>query len=451
MTRKFADQPAVPRNWGRLSLEHSKTDSLQPNPRNPRRHNRQHIRAIASSLRRFGLNAPIIINPRQQILAGHAIWQAAKLVGLEEVPTIVVSHLQEAEELLYMIAANRLGDLSSFDDAALATLFLELDNLEVDLEDSGFSTAEIDLLIEGLSNSSEEDPGSLELDPGPPVTRLGDQWHLGRHRICCGDATDLATMGSLMAGKKAAMATVDMPYNVRISGHVSGNGRVRHREFLVASGEMSSPQYMGFLKSATAQLVEHTVDGSLHYLFIDWRHIEELQTACRGIYSGLINICVWVKNGPGLGSPYRSQHELILVLKNGKARHRNNVQLGKFGRDRSNVWQFPNANTFSRTSEEGNLLQQHPTPKPVALIADAILDATARGAIVLDTFLGSGTTVIAAERTGRCAYGLELDPIYVDLIIRRWQNYVGEPARHAISGKTFDEIARERVAVCGAQ
>jgi len=307
--------------------------------------------------------------------------------------------------------------------------------------------AEIDLRIASLEDSSEtiEDPSDLvpEVPPGPPLSKLGDLWVLDRHRVLCGNALDPAAFAILMGEERAATVFTDPPYNVRIDGHASGLGAIHHRPFPMASGEMNRPEFTAFLGEALRNLAAFSVDGALHYICMDWRHAEELLDAGRGVYGELKNMCVWIKSNCGMGSLYRSQHELVFVFKHGRNGHRNNVQLGQFGRNRSNVWRYPGANSFARCGEEGNLLALHPTVKPVALVADAILDCSARGDIVLDAFLGSGTTVIAAERTGRRCCGLELDPGYVDTIVRRWEAMTGGSARHAASGRSFDDLARE--------
>jgi DNA modification methylase len=248
----------------------------------------------------------------------------------------------------------------------------------------------------------------------------------------------------LLADERAAMIFTDPPYNVPIAGNVSGLGATRHREFVMASGELDAAQFTAFLKRACALLARHSADGWLHFICMDWRHMAEVLAAGREVYTELKNLCVWAKDNGGMGSLYRGQHELVFVFKSGRGAHRNNVQLGQYGRNRGNVWRYPGANSFARTSDEGNLLALHPTVKPVALVADAILDCTARGDLVLDAFLGSGTTVLAAERVGRRGYGLELDPLYVDTIIRRWQTFTGDQARHAATGQTFDEQATAR-------
>jgi DNA modification methylase len=293
---------------------------------------------------------------------------------------------------------------------------------------------------EGVKDSADEIPQS---EPTIPVSQTSDIWSLGRHRVFCGNCLDAKSYSTLMEGRQGSMVLTDPPFNVRIDGHATGLGAIHHNNFRMASGEMSEAEFTDFLAHAFALLVQHTVDGSIHFAFMDWRHLPEILAAGKQIYTELKNLCVWVKDNGGMGSLYRSQHELVLVFKNGKNDHRNNVQLGQFGRYRTNVWNYPGANSFSRSTEEGNLLQLHPTVKPVALVADAIMDCSARGDIVLDPFLGSGTTVIATERTGRICYGMEIDPVYVDTIVRRWQRFTGLLATHAISGKSFDEIEKE--------
>jgi DNA modification methylase len=445
---------APPRNWKSLQIIELPIATLHSTKGNPNRHDRRQIQALTRSLKAFGFNVPILIDSGRNVLAGDARLLAAKELGLDLVPTIELSHLDEARAKAFMIADNRLAQMARWDEKVLAIWFKELSDIVLDfsLEDTGFTMGEIDILIEGLSGPGTitQDAGDIIPALGPAVTTVGSTWLLGRHRVSCANALDDSSFPELMAGQKARLVFTDPPYNVRIPGHASGNGRVRHRNFITASGEMTPEEYTAFLRSVIVLLVLYSIDGSLHYLFIDWRHIEELQRACRGAYSELKNVCVWVKTNAGLGSFYRSQHELVFIYKQGKKPHRNNVQLGRFGRDRTNVWTFAGANSFGRAGEEGNLLAMHPTVKPVALVANAILDASERGDIVLDPFLGSGTTIIAAERTGRTAYGLELDPAYVDVIVRRWQLYTGEQARNAHTGKTFDETAAEMEESSGA-
>jgi DNA modification methylase len=305
---------------------------------------------------------------------------------------------------------------------------------------------EIDLRIGALDDQpTAKDPADaiVEPNPSPPVSKPGDLWLLGRHRVLCGTVLDLAAWQTLMGPERAAMVFTDPPYNVPIDGHASGLGAIRHRSFAMAAGEMSRAAFSVFLATSLSHLAAFSAAGALLYICIDWRHIGELLAAGHAADTSLENLCVWVKDNAGMGSLYRSRHELVFVFKTGRGRHRNNVQLGRFGRSRSNVWNYPGVNSFSRQTGEGNLLALHPTVKPVALVGDAMLDCTERGDIVLDGFLGSGTTVIAAERTGRRCYGVELDPAYVDTVVRRWQRLTGESARHAVGDRLFDDLAGE--------
>ncbi len=286
-----------------------------------------------------------------------------------------------------------------------------MSGLDFSLELTGFEMAEIDLRIASLDDLPEPDSNPAdalpELPAGPPLSKQGNVWLLGRHRVLCGNALDPEACRALMGDERAAIVFTDTPYNVAIDGHAGGLGAIHHRPFPMASGEMDRPEFTAFLGQAFRNLATFSVEGSLHYICMDWRHMEELLAAGRSVYSELISLCIWTKDNAGMGSLYRSQHELVFVFKRGRHGHRNNIQLGRFGRNRSNVWRYPGANSFARCGEEGNLLALHPTVKPVTLVADAILDCSARGDIVLDAFLGSGTTVIAAERTGRRCYGLE--------------------------------------------
>jgi DNA modification methylase len=352
----------------------------------------------------------------------------------------MLGHLTEAQQSAFLIADNRLTENSSWDDRLLGEQLKTLAEMDLtfDLEATGFEVPEIDLLIDGLGIVADTDADDqVPAVTGPRVTRAGDLWQLGKHRVHCGDALRAENHAQLMAGAKANLVITDPPYNVVIDGHASGLGRVKHREFGMASGEMSRPEFTDFLRSAMVAARESSLVGSLAYWFMDWRHMDEILGAGTAAYSDLLNLCVWTKTNAGMGSFYRSAHELIFLFKNGTSSHRNNIQLGKFGRYRTNVWSYPGANVFSRSGAEGDLLSLHPTPKPVALIADVIKDCTARADIVLDPFLGSGTAVIAAERTGRVCYGLELDPCYVDGAIRRWQAHTGLDAVLVESGETF--------------
>jgi DNA modification methylase len=439
-----------------MSVAYRRIEELKPDPTNPRLHSKKQIRQIANSIAAFGFNVPILIDREGKVRAGHGRLLACGELGITEVPTLCLDHLSPGQARAFMIADNRLTEIGAWDERLLAQQLKDLSLLSLDfnIEVTGFETAEIDLRIASLEDKPERDDDPADMVPevpaAPPLSKIGDIWVLGRHRVLCGNALDPAAFAALMVEEHASMVFTDPPYNVPIEGHASGLGAIHHRPFPMASGEMDRPEFTAFLGEAFRNLAAFSLDGSLHYLFMDWRHIEELLAAGRGVYGELKNLCVWVKDNAGMGSFYRSQHELVAVFKHGRQGHRNNVQLGQFGRNRTNVWHYPGANSFARCSEEGNLLALHPTVKPVAMIADAILDCSARGDIVLDAFLGSGTTVIAADRTGRRGYGLELDPGYVDTIIRRWQALTGGSARHAASGRSFDDLAREAEAANAA-
>jgi DNA modification methylase len=431
-------------------------DELKPDPGNPRRHSKKQIRQIAASIKTFGFNVPILIDRNGNVIGGHGRLHACRLLGIIEVPTLCLDHLTPEQVRAFRIADNRLTEISTWDDRLLAEQLkaLSVHGLDFNIEVTGFEMGEIDLRIALLDESPERDDDPADAVPevpdGPPLGKIGDLWLLGPHRILCGDARDPAFFAMLMGEERAAMAFTDPPFNVAIEGHVSGLGAVHHRPFPMASGEMDRSEFTAFLGEACRNLASFSVAGSIHFICMDWRHAEELLAAGRNAYGELKNLCVWVKDNGGMGSFYRSQHELVFVFKHGCNGHRNNVQLGRFGRNRSNVWRYPGANSFARCGDEGNLSALHPTVKPVAMVADAILDCSARGDIVLDGFVGSGTTVIAAERTGRRCCGLELDPLYVDTIIRRWQKLTGGSARHAASGRSFDDLAREAEAANAA-
>ena len=421
---------------------------LKRDPRNPRVHSDRQITQLAKSIDSFGFLWPVMIDGTQRVLAGHGRIEAAKRLGFQDVPTISIHHLSESQRRAFMIADNRLAEQASWDEKLLAEQLKELCevDLDFDLEATGFEIGEIDVLIEGASPEAKgnSDPADdLPETKSVAVTRAGDLWLAGPHRIYCGNSLNPESYSALMESRRAAMVFTDPPFNVKIDGHATGLGTIRHKNFQMASGEMTETEFTDFLAQVMQRCALHSVDGSLHYAFMDWRHMPELLAAGKQVYSELKNVCVWVKDNGGMGSLYRSQHELIFVFKSGKESHRNNIQLGQYGRYRTNVWHYPGVNSFSRSTDEGNLLELHPTVKPVALVADAIMDCTSRRDIVLDPFLGSGTTVIAAERTGRVCYGIELDPQYVDTTVRRWQAFTGQSARHERSGRSFAELERE--------
>lgn len=424
-----------------LEITYLQAESLKPDPRNARVHSEKQFRQIAQSIQSFGFNVPLLIDDQQKVIAGHGRLLAARSLGWDTVPTITLSHLSESQRMAFLIADNRLTENSSWDEQMLGEQLKILSELELDfhLEAIGFEVPEIDLLIDGVNTVPEADPDDrLPEVSEMAVTVSGDLWQLGKHRVLCGDSLSTASYERLMEGAKADLVIADPPYNVVINGHATGNGSVHYREFAMASGEMNSTEFTEFLRKAMIVARDHSTPGSLAYYFMDWRHMTEILSAGRQVYTELLNLCVWAKSNGGMGSFYRSAHELVFLFKNGTGSHRNNIQLGKFGRYRTNVWNYPGANTFSRSNSEGDLLALHPTPKPVALITDAIKDCTARGDLILDPFLGSGTAVIAAERSGRRCYGLELDPLYVDTTLRRWQRQTKLDAVHVETGVTFN-------------
>lgn len=426
-----------------LTVEYSSVGSLVAFPNNARTHSKHQIRQIAASIEKFGFTNPILVDNKHTIIAGHGRVAAAKLLGLERVPTIRLEGLSEQEIRAYILADNRIAEKAGWDKSILAIELQNLINLDTDFSVTitGFEIPEIDLILaESSSNADQDEPLDMS-EAGPRVTKPGDLWLLGKHRILCGNALEASCFKSLMGNRKANLVFVDPPYNLPIEDNVSGKGVVHHQDFAMASGELSNAEFGAFLVSSLSNLARNSVDGSIHYVCMDWRHVGELLAAGKQVYDNLLNLCVWTKNNGGQGSLYRSRHELVFVFKKGKRPHRNNVMLGKHGRYRTNVWEYPCATTFSRQGEEGNLLSYHPTVKPVPLVADAILDCSARGELVLDSFLGSGSTLLAAERVGRICYGIELAPEFVDVAVRRWQRHTGERAVLEASSKTFDELA----------
>ncbi|WP_109354752.1 DNA methyltransferase [Sphingorhabdus sp. EL138] len=419
---------------------------LKPAKRNARTHSPAQIRQIAASMEQFGFTNPVLIDANGQIIAGHSRVEAAKLLDISEVPTLCLDHLSEAQVRAYVIADNKLAENAGWDPDILALEFQYLDCLDLDFEltITGFEMAEIDGML--VIEPETEEPDVPEISDGPAVTRPGDLWTIGKHRLYCGDATHRQSFDALFEGSNPAqMVFTDPPYNVPISGHVCGLGTVQHREFDMASGEMTEQQFEDFLKSALGHVAAASIDGSIHYVCMDWRHMTELLSAGSTSYDELKNLCVWTKTNGGMGSLYRSQHELVFVYKKGTAPHINNVELGKHGRNRTNVWQYQGINSFGDSRDED--LATHPTVKPIAMAEDAILDCSKRGGIILDAFAGSGTTLVAAHRASRVGYGLEVDPAYCDVIVRRMQEETGEAAVLHGTGETFNaraEVADEK-------
>jgi DNA modification methylase len=431
-----------------MRIENKLVVDLKPYLHNARTHSTKQIRQIAKSIKRFGFCNPVLISDDNQIIAGHGRVEAARKLGIEMVPTVRLTHLSEVEKRAYILADNKLAEKAGWDRETLAIELQALADLDFEIELTGFVTSEIDIILDEARDSGSATSGPE--DAIPPyahqyaVSRPGDLWILGSHRLLCGDARDPLAYDRVLQGARAEFVFTDPPYNVRIDGHVCGLGRIRHKDFAMACGEMSESQFTTFLETVFRLLVANTTDGSIHQICMDWRHMTEMLQAGSKVYSELKNLCVWNKTNAGMGSFYRSKHELIFVWKHGGSAHINNFELGQHGRSRTNVWNYDGVNTF----KSGRLdeLAMHPTVKPVALVADAIKDCSTRNGVVLDPFCGSGTILLAGERTGRRIYALEIDPHYVDVAVRRWQAFTGKDAVLAVSGKTFDEVSEDRPA-----
>lgn len=447
MSKSLVEQSIAAHDEDReLQIEYRPIAKLTLRQRNPRIHSQKQIRQIADSIRTFGFTNPVLVDGESVVIAGHGRVRAAKLLGMDRVPTIRLDHMSDAQIRAYVIADNKLAENAGWDRDLLAVELQYLSELKIDFDVTitGFETAEVDLLIGGLSDQDAIDQVP-DVDPNvPAVSRPGDLWSIGRHRLLCADATKAESFSRLMTGDQAQTVFIDPPYNVPIDGHVTGLGRVKHAEFVMASGEMSEAEFVRFLRTVFGHLIHHSTDGSIHYVCMDWRHIGELLAAAEDTYSEMKNLCIWAKTNGGMGSLYRSRHELVFVFKAGTAPHINNVELGRHGRNRTNVWDYAGANTFR--SGRDTELAMHPTVKPVALVADAILDCSRRKGIVLDAFAGSGTTLLAADRTGRIGRGIEIDPRYVDVAIRRLAEHAGLEAVHADTGTSFEAIAAARSA-----
>ncbi|GGL50720.1 methyltransferase [Wenxinia marina] len=417
---------------------------LAPYARNNRRHSSVSVRKLMDGIKSFGFVSPILVDGEGVIIAGHGRVEAARLLGLTSVPTVTIEHLSGAQIRALRIADNRLAELSSWDEDNLRLEFADLielnldGSLDLDVTITGFEMPVIDLMIRSSGIESEAPTETVEEpDPAAPiVTRPGDLWKLGHHRLFCGSSLDEASWTTLMGEETPRMAFTDPPYNVPVNGHVRSGRSGGHREFAMASGEMSETEFAEFLVKSLGQLHARLVAGGVAMVCIDWRHVAELIAAGRQVGFDLINLCVWNKTNGGMGSLYRSKHELICIFRKHGASHLNNVELGRHGRNRTNVWDYAGVNSFGAGRDAD--LADHPTVKPTALVADALMDVSNPGDIVIDGFGGSGATLLAAEKTGRRARLIELDPAYVDVAIRRWQTLTGQSAIHAPSGETFD-------------
>ena len=416
-------------------------DGLKPHPRNPRTHSKNQIQQIARSIEEFGFVNPILIDKQKNIIAGHGRVLAAKQLGITQVPyNEIPPDLTSAQLKAYVIADNKLAENAGWDREMLSLELLEIQSLdlEFDLSFTGLELAEIDLLLSPDLNETEEEPPAQIVAPNEVVTQLGDIYQLGCHRILCGDFTNKKAWKILMSRERAHMVFADPPYNVPMKGHASGLGKFQHDEFVNAHGEMSEEEFIEFLKTLFFFLTFFSRKGSIHFICMDWRHQYEILVAARKHYTELKNLCVWNKTNGGMGSLYRSKHELIFVFKHGSTLHVNNVELGTHGRYRTNVWDYAGSNAFHEDRDQE--LAFHPTCKPIAMIADAMLDCSHRNHLIVDPCVGSGSTVLAGERTQRRIFAMELDPKFVDTTIIRWQEVTGKDAIHVASGKTFNQM-----------
>ena len=437
---------ALPAVSKRVVSEIASLASLRPSPNNARTHSKRQVQQIARSIREFGPTNPIVADPTGEIIAGHGRWLAANQIGLHAFPVMRVFGLTEHQKSALRLADNKIAANAGWNLEILAAELETLTNVEFDATVTGFSAPEIDLILEGArgkSDPSADVVAAAERDR-PATSRVGDVWECGKHRLLCGDACAAESYDVLLGGERAQMVFTDPPYNVRIAGHAGGLGAIQHREFAMASGEMSSDEYRDFLGNFLRLAAAHSANGSIHFVCMDWRHTTEILRAAHQANLTWKNLCVWRKAAIGMGTFYRSQHELVFVLKNGDAPHINNFELGQHGRTRTNVWEYSAADAPDVTRREA--LAMHPTVKPAALVADAIKDCSTRGGIVLDPFGGSGTSMIAAEMTGRRGRLIELDAHYVDAAVRRWEGYSGGEAIHAASRQTFAEVASDRAA-----
>ena len=429
----------------KLKIQMTTISELKPWATNARTHSKKQVRQIAESIQTFGFTNPILIDDEQTILAGHGRIAAAKSLGMASVPCVKLSHMSPEQKRAYVLTDNKLALNAGWDEDILAgelEALISLD-LDFDIDVIGFSISEIDSLIEGKANEEDGDPDD-DLIPeaiAPARCSFGDVWQLGAHRLVCGDALDPHWSALLMDGERARMVFTDPPYNVPIDGHVGGSGAIKHREFAMASGEMSQSQFTSFLTQSFERLADHSVDGSIHFICMDWRHIREITQAGDQVYDELKNMITWVKDNGGMGTFYRSRHELIFAFKFGAEPHTNTFELGQYGRYRTNVWEYKGVNT--RRAGRMEELALHPTVKPVQMIADAIKDVSGRGEIVLDIFGGSGSTLIAAHKTGRRGYLMELDPLYGDVILERWEVFPKDEAIQTVCGIPLDHPSQQ--------
>ena len=433
-----------------LKVETVDVSALRPYSGNARVHSRAQVAQIAKSLETFGFTNPILVSEELEIIAGHGRAAAAKLIGMEKVPVLRLSDLTPAERRAYVLADNKLALNAGWDREILAIELGGLIDLGFEVETTGFTLGEVEVILEEAESSRPDDTKDGVEDEIPVLqdtagSALAMSGRQGATCLVCGDARDEKAYDALLGNERCDLIFTDPPFNVPIDGHVCGSGRIRHREFAMGVGEMTSAEFTSFLSQSLTPAATRCSDGAIAFVCIDWRHMEEMVVAGKAAFSELKNVCVWNKNNGGMGTFYRSKHEFIFVFKNGSAPHVNTFGLGETGRPRTNVWDYPGVSSVGpRRMEE---LAMHPTVKPTRLVADAIRDCSRRGDLVLDPFGGSGTTLIAAEKTGRSARLIELDPAYCDTILRRFERLTGKQARLLATNQKFEDVEDNRGAV----
>ena len=420
---------------------------------NPRDHSDAHVNEVAESITAFGMVDPILCDENYVAIAGHATLRACKKLGMKQVPVIILDHLSDNEKRALRIAHNRLTENGQWNLDRLATNFEILTRAEIDfkLEVTGYTIGEIDVARMGgkdkvkaaaKANAVHEDVVVLPDPHRPPVSQLGDRFEIGQHILVCGDMRERPSYDLALGNKRADLVIADLPYNIP-ARQIGGLGKVQHPDFLTGYGEMTRPQYRDYCGETFSLLAAFSKPGAFNMSFTDWRVAADMIAAGEVVYERLEHICIWAKTNAGMGSLWRGQYEMVLVfgVKGKPPRSRNNVMLGKYGRHRSDLWTYAGVNAFRPGRMEE--LSAHPTAKPVPLLKDAILDVTPIGGLVLDPCVGSGSTIVAAHEAGRCGFGIELDPHYLDVAIRRVEEAIGKPAVHQ-SGKTFAELKLAR-------
>jgi hypothetical protein len=424
------------------SIQRIPIDSLRLSATPVRRHPKKEIDKVRKLLAAHGQVPPILAAPTGEIIFWEEIWLALKADGATEVDAVIVTGKSPTELKALQLALNRIPLDAYWDDQNVRNILEELVSVDFDLDLTGFDAPEIDhyLNLDIPQANVEEDGSDIPPMQARAISAPGIIWAFGEHRVGCGSATDLAFVNRVLGGKTANSSFIDPPYNIKVDGFITGKGRHRHREFVQGSGELSTDEYFALLKDSLLVLKGCCAPTALVYACIDWRHVMEMTVAGHACGMPLYTICVWTKTNGGMGGIYRNAHELVCVFKAGAEQPLDNVELGRHGRNRTNVWSYPGMSSFGKERDE--LLGSHPTVKPVAMIADALRDVTKRGDVVIDTFLGSGSTLMAAQETGRICCGVELDPLYVDVTIRRWQNATGRDAILFETGERFDDVAQ---------